>query len=96
VSAIVVRVNALPGRSTELVSRLARNLPTEPGEPGELFWMFLRTDTTMSTATSAIDLVGLFSDGDHHPVDRDVIIQSVVAAAGADLMEGEPWLMRSS
>jgi hypothetical protein len=95
VSAIVVRVNALPGRSTELVGRLARNLPTEPGEPGELFWMFLRTDT-MNTATSAIDLVGLFPDGDHHPVDKDAIIQSVVAAAGTDLMEGEPWLMRSS
>lgn len=88
--AIVIRLTAKAGKATRLVQRLARHLPTEPGEPGELFWLFLRADSE----GDVVDVVGLFSGGDDFPLDEHRIVGSVRTASGAGLLDGTPWVTR--
>jgi len=88
--AIVIRVNAKAGMATDLVRCLSRTLATEPGERGDLFWMFLRADSE----GDAIDAVGLFTGGDDFPIDERAAMESVRDAVDIELLDGQPRITR--
>lgn len=90
VAAIVIRLTAKTGLSTDLVRCLSRGLPTEPGEAGDLFWMFLRADSD----GDAVDAVGLFAGGDDFPLDEVQALDAVREVADGDLLDGEPRVTR--